>query len=167
MHRNSIGELERLSGRKINDIHREFIDDIVICRDGKEYRRVEEVLDCWFESGRLPTPRTIGRSVKASLGLVWIACMFRGQEEAYEGELSGTLHSGGSYLTRGWFYTLHVISSLLFDQPAFSNVIVNGIVLAEDGRKMSKRLNNYPDRCTYLIHMGPTLSGLSDIEPCC
>jgi isoleucyl-tRNA synthetase len=125
----SVSELEELGKRKIADIHREWIDDIVIVKDGREYRRVDEVLDCWFESGSMPYAQNHwpfnGRDLNDTFPADFIA--------------------EGADQTRGWFYTLHVISTLLFDKPAFKNVIVNGIVLAEDGRKMSKRLKNYPD----------------------
>ncbi|ADM12598.1 isoleucyl-tRNA synthetase [Encephalitozoon intestinalis ATCC 50506] len=142
----SVEELERLSGRKIDDIHREFIDDIVIHKDGKEYRRVEEVLDCWFESGSMPYAQDhwpFKERLEAGLKNLSV-------EEGKEGKLvkenfPADFIGEGVDQTRGWFYTLHVVSSLLFGQPAFLNVIVNGIVLAEDGRKMSKRLKNYPD----------------------
>lgn len=143
----SVSELEKLSGRKIVDIHREFIDDIVIVKDGREYRRVEEVLDCWFESGSMPYAQDHWPFNRSKFDMKDIS-------DHIEGGCSGKLTKDnfpadfigeGLDQTRGWFYTLHVISSLLFDQPAFLNVIVNGIVQAEDGRKMSKRLKNYPD----------------------
>ncbi|KAG5859015.1 isoleucyl-tRNA synthetase [Encephalitozoon hellem] len=144
----SIGELERLSGRKISDIHREFIDDIVIHKDGKEYRRVEEVLDCWFESGSMPYAQDhwpFCRDVSTDLKHLSVAGEGEKHARLVKENFPANFIGEGLDQTRGWFYTLHVISSLLFDQPAFLNVVVNGIVLAEDGRKMSKRLKNYPD----------------------
>lgn len=142
----SVEELERLSGRKIDDIHRECIDDIVICKDGKEYRRVEEVLDCWFESGSMPYAQDhwpFSEDVEA--GVSGVSVCEAGEKRLVKKDFPAHFIGEGLDQTRGWFYTLHVISSLLFDQPAFLNVVVNGIVLAEDGRKMSKRLKNYPD----------------------
>lgn len=137
----SVAELESLSGRTVTDIHREFIDDIVIVKDGREYRRVEEVLDCWFESGSMPYaqdhwPFSLEESLRG---------LSVGEKTLSKDNFPAHFIGEGLDQTRGWFYTLHVISSLLFDQPAFLNVIVNGIVLAEDGRKMSKRFKNYPD----------------------
>lgn len=143
----SISELETLSGEKVDDLHRQFIDHIVIEKDGKKFRRVDEVLDCWFESGSMPYsqdhwPFSLNNesqldinnlNLKGSDGYL--------SKKGFPAQFIGE----GLDQTRGWFYTLHVISTLLFDKPAFKNVIVNGIVLAEDGKKMSKRLKNYPD----------------------
>lgn len=122
----SVAELRDLTGKEINDIHREYIDDLVIVKDGEEYRRVEEVLDCWFESGSMP---------------------YAQQHWPSSGNLKhpADFISEGVDQTRGWFYTLHVISTVLFDKPAFRNCVVSGIVLASDGKKMSKRLKNYAD----------------------
>lgn len=123
-------ELFELSGREVEDIHRHFIDDIVIYRNNKAYRRVDAVFDCWFESGSMPYAQN--------------HYPFENKEFT-EKNLPADFIAEGLDQTRGWFYTLHVLSTALFDRPAFSNVIVNGIVLAEDGSKMSKRLQNYPD----------------------
>jgi isoleucyl-tRNA synthetase len=126
----SIAELEALSGVKVDDLHKHYIDHIEIHREGKTYRRTPEVLDCWFESGSMPYaqhhyPFENKEKVEATFPAEFIA-------EVLD-------------QTRGWFYTLVVLSTILFDKPAFRNVVVNGLVLAEDGRKMSKRLKNYPD----------------------
>ncbi len=148
----SIEELEKLSGEKVTDLHKHFIDGVIITKDGKKYKRIPEVLDCWFESGSMPYgqmhyPFENKKKFEASFPAEFIA---EGQDQ-----------------TRGWFYTLHVLavaltsrvrlmspkpaipvsgfSALRHGRPAFKNVIVNGIVLAEDGKKMSKRLKNYPD----------------------
>jgi isoleucyl-tRNA synthetase len=125
-------ELERLSGVKIDDLHIDVIDPVTIpSPTGKsDLRRVEGVLDCWFESGSMPYaqwgyPETNEKEFKAAFPADFIA--------------------EGLDQTRGWFYTLMVIGTALFDQAPFKNVIVNGLVLAEDGRKMSKSLKNYPD----------------------
>ncbi len=126
----SIAELEQLSGQKVTDLHKHVVDAIVIVRDGKTYRRTPEVLDCWFESGAMPYaqqhyPFARGNELEAFFPAAFIA--------------------EGLDQTRGWFYTLLVLGTLLFDKAPFRNVVVNGLVLAEDGKKMSKRLKNYPD----------------------
>lgn len=126
----SISELEKLSGKKITDLHREFVDDISFKLTGEEgvYKRIPEVLDCWFESGSMPYAQ--------------LHYPFE-NKEIFEKGFPAEFIAEGLDQTRGWFYTLTVLSAALFDKPAFNNVIVNGLVLAEDGRKMSKRLKNY------------------------
>jgi isoleucyl-tRNA synthetase len=123
-------ELEDLSGEKIDNLHKHVMDKIVLRRGEKEFHRVPEVLDCWFESGSMPYAQ--------------VHYPFENQEE-FDAGFPAEFIAEGQDQTRGWFYTLHVLSNALFGMPAFKNVIVNGIVLAEDGKKMSKRLNNYPD----------------------
>jgi len=126
----SIAELEELSGVKVTDLHKHFIDKIEIKRNGHTYRRTPEVLDCWFESGSMPYAQH--------------HYPFENKEKV-EKAFPAEFIAEGLDQTRGWFYTLMVISTALFDKPAYKNVVVNGLVLAEDGRKMSKRLKNYPD----------------------
>jgi isoleucyl-tRNA synthetase len=126
----SIKELEDLTGSKISDLHRHFIDDLTIERQGKVFRRIPEVFDCWFESGSMPYAQN--------------HYPFENQE-LFEKNFPADFIAEGLDQTRGWFYTLTVLSTALFDCPAFKNVIVNGLILAEDGAKMSKRLRNYPD----------------------
>lgn len=127
----SIAELKALSGRQSDfDLHRPGIDAVKIKRDGKTYLRVEEVFDCWFESGSMPYAQEhYPFENKADF------------KEAFPAEFIAE----GLDQTRGWFYTLHVLGTALFGEPAFKNVVVNGLVLAADGKKLSKRLNNYPD----------------------
>ena len=124
----SVKELEELSGEKVTDLHKHFIDKIVIKKDGKTYHRTPEVLDCWFESGSMP---------------------YAQQHYMGEGDASSFFPADfiaeGLDQTRGWFYTLMVLGTCLFDKSPYRNVVVNGLVLAEDGKKMSKRLKNYPD----------------------
>ena len=124
----SVKELEELSGEKVTDLHKHFIDKIVIKKDGKTYHRTPEVLDCWFESGSMP---------------------YAQQHYMGEGDASSFFPADfiaeGLDQTRGWFYTLMVLGTCLFDKSPYRNVIVNGLILAEDGKKMSKRLKNYPD----------------------
>ena len=126
----SVDELEELSGVRVEDLHKHVVDEVTFEKDGKTYTRVPEVLDCWFESGSMPYAR--------------MHYPFE-NNDAFEMGLPADFIAEGQDQTRGWFYSLHVLSSILFDKPAFQNVIVNGLVLAEDGKKMSKRLKNYPD----------------------
>ena len=126
----SIQTLEALSGQTVEDLHKHYVDDIVIEKDGKTYRRTPEVLDCWFESGSMPYAQN--------------HYPFENKEH-FEANFPADFIAEGLDQTRGWFYTLMVLSTALFDKPAFKNVVVNGLVLAEDGLKMSKRLKNYPD----------------------
>ncbi|KAK4369720.1 hypothetical protein RND71_009195 [Anisodus tanguticus] len=129
----SIKKLEKLSGAKVTDLHRHNIDHITIPSSrGPEFgalRRVEDVFDCWFESGSMP--------------YAYIHYPFE-KVELFENNFPGHFVAEGLDQTRGWFYTLMVLSTALFDKPAFKNLICNGLVLAEDGKKMSKRLKNYP-----------------------
>ena len=127
----SVEELERLSGASISDLHSHFVDSLTFpCpKCGSEMKRVKEVLDCWFESGAMPYAQA--------------HYPFENKEE-FEDCFPADFIAEGLDQTRGWFYTLLVLSTALFGRPAFRNVIVNGIVLAEDGRKMSKSLQNYP-----------------------
>ena len=124
----SIKELEELSGEKVTDLHKHFVDKVVIRKDGKTYHRTPEVLDCWFESGSMPYAQQ----------------HFMGEGD-FKDYFPADFIAEGLDQTRGWFYTLMVLGTCLFDQSPYKNVIVNGLVLAEDGKKMSKRLKNYPD----------------------
>ncbi len=127
----SIEELEKASGERVKDLHKHFVDKLTIdCECGKKMERVPEVLDCWFESGSMPYAQ--------------FHYPFENKDK-FKNTFPGEFIAEGLDQTRGWFYTLHVLSNALFDKPSFKNVIVNGIVLAEDGQKMSKRLKNYPD----------------------
>ncbi len=125
-------ELEKLSGCKVNDLHKHFMDKIEIpSKEGRGMlKRIPEVLDCWFESGAMPYAQA--------------HYPFENRKQ-FETHFPADFIAEGLDQTRGWFYTLMVLSTALFDRPAFRNVVVNGLVLAEDGRKMSKRLKNYPD----------------------
>ena len=126
----STAELQQYTGVLVGDLHREFVDELTFSLDGEEgvYRRVEEVLDCWFESGSMPYAQ--------------LHYPFENQE-VFEAGFPAEYICEGLDQTRGWFYTLLVLSTALYDKPSFKNVIVNGIVMAEDGKKMSKRLQNY------------------------
>ncbi len=127
----SVEELYQLSGVRVTDLHKEHVDHITIpSKQGKGLlKRVDEVFDCWFESGSMPYAQ--------------MHYPFENKERFTNGFPADFIAEGLDQ-TRGWFYTLMVISTCLFDKPAFKNLIVNGLVLAADGKKMSKRLKNYP-----------------------
>ena len=131
----SLEELERDFGRAPSDFHRPEIDELVRPNPddptGKSMmRRVPEVLDCWFESGSMPFAQVHYPFENTD----WFETHFPGDFIVeYVGQ------------TRGWFYTLHVLATALFDKPAFKNAVSHGIVLGDDGQKMSKSLRNYPD----------------------
>jgi isoleucyl-tRNA synthetase len=145
--------LAELPHGSITDLHRHHIDKIIIRRNGKEYRRCEDVLDCWFESGAMPYGSL------SSIGIVEVLRMsdtgieydkngnpyIRTHDNKIHNILPADFIAEGLDQTRGWFYTLLVLSASLFSIIPFKNVIVNGIILSEDGKKMSKRLRNYPD----------------------
>lgn len=137
----SIQELEKLSGVKVTDLHRESVDQITIpSRMGKGVlRRIEAVFDCWFESGSMPYAQ--------------MHYPFENKKE-FEDTFPANFIAEGIDQTRGWFYTLLVLSTALFGKPPFKNLIVNGLVLAEDGQKMSKRKKNYPDPMTVVNSYG-------------
>jgi isoleucyl-tRNA synthetase len=134
-------ELEKLSGAPFTDWHRPEIDAVVWpCGDCRgTMRRVPDVLDCWFESGAMPYgqahhpfggARMFERSFPADFVVEYVA------------------------QTRGWFYTMLALSTALFDSPPFKNAVCHGVLLGEDGRKMSKRLRNYPDPTALLEEHG-------------
>lgn len=137
----SVAELEKLSGKKVDDLHKHFVDKIEIpsSKGGAPLKRIPEVLDCWFESGSMPYAQS--------------HYPFENKQR-FEEHFPADFIAEGLDQTRGWFYTLMVLSTALFEKPAFKNVIVNGLVLAEDGRKMSKRLKNYPDPVVMLDTYG-------------
>ncbi len=139
----SLDELERDFGVRPDNLHRPYIDELTRPNPddptgGSTMRRVPEVLDCWFESGSMPYAQVHYPFENAD----W----FDGDDAA--GELP---HNPGDFIveyngqTRGWFYNLHVLATALFDRPAFKSVIAHGIVLGDDGQKMSKSKRNYPD----------------------
>lgn len=131
----SVQELKELSGtdEDITDLHRDFIDHITIpSKQGKGVlKRIPEVFDCWFESGSMPFSS--------------VHYPFSTNEEEFSKIFPGDFIAEGLDQTRGWFYTLNVIATAVKESTPYKNLIVNGIVLAEDGNKMSKRLQNYPD----------------------
>ncbi|KAF5300355.1 hypothetical protein FQR65_LT00975 [Abscondita terminalis] len=129
----SIKELEELTNTKVSDLHRENIDFLEIpskIPGNPPLKRVSEVFDCWFESGSMPFAQQHYPF---------------GNMKEFEEQYPADFISEGIDQTRGWFYTLLVISTCLFGKAPFKNLIANGLVLASDGQKMSKRKRNYPD----------------------
>lgn len=131
----SLDELEADFGVRPTDLHRPFIDELTRPNPddptGKStMRRIEDVLDVWFDSGSMP---------------------FAQVHYPFENQEWFDSHNPADFIveyigqTRGWFYTLHILATALFDRPAFKNVVSHGIVLGNDGQKMSKSLRNYPD----------------------
>lgn len=130
----SIEELKKLTGRDdITDIHRENIDDLTIeSKMGKgKLRRIEEVFDCWFESGSMPYAQ--------------VHYPFSISEEEFQKRFPADFIGEGLDQTRGWFYTLNVLSTALFNKNPYKNLVVNGLVMDEKGNKLSKKLKNYDD----------------------
>lgn len=126
----SIDELAKYIGMRPSGLHPHEIDHLPFTKDGKQFHRVGDVFDCWFESGAMP----------------YAQCHYPFEnKEAFERGFPAKFIAEGLDQTRGWFYTLIVLSTALFDRSSFENVIVNGLVLAEDGEKMSKSKQNYPD----------------------
>ncbi len=128
-------ELEELTGRKIDDLHKHYIDELEFdCSEcaaqgaQRKMRRVSEVLDCWFESGAMPYAQN--------------HYPFE-NKEWFEQNFPAHFINESLDQTRGWFYTLTVLSTALFDCPAFKSCVTSGMILAEDGKKMSKSLRNY------------------------
>jgi isoleucyl-tRNA synthetase len=129
-----IGSVKELKERavdpsKVGDLHRPYIDDVQIKTDsGKIAKRIPEVFDCWFESGSMPYAQD--------------HYPFENAEE-WEKSYPADFIAEAIDQTRGWFYTLHVLATALFDKPAFKNVICSGWIVAADGEKLSKRKKNY------------------------
>lgn len=128
----SVAELGELSGQKVEDLHKHVVDKITFKCDkcGEKMRRIPDVFDCWFESGSMPY---------ASIHYPF------DNKERFDKAFPAEFIAEGSDQTRAWFYYLHVIATGIKDSNAYKNVVVNGTVLAEDGKKMSKKLKNYPD----------------------
>ena len=128
----SLHELEERSGTRPDDIHKHVVDRLTWPCPKCEgtMRRVPEVLDVWFDAGSMPYAQLHYPFENA---------------DRFEAAFPAQFISEGLDQTRGWFYTLHVLATALFDAPAFRNCVVSGWILAEDGRPMSKRLRNYPD----------------------
>jgi isoleucyl-tRNA synthetase len=137
----SVAELKEYSGVEVTDLHKDIVDEITWpSSSGKgTMRRIPDVLDCWFESGSMPYAQ--------------MHYPFENSEKFEQSFPAGYIAEGIDQ-TRAWFYYLHVLSTAITDKPAFKNVVVNGMVLAEDGKKMSKRLQNYPDPMDVMTKYG-------------
>lgn len=136
-----VEELEKLSGKKIDDLHKHIVDKITFkCEKcAGEMKRVSDVLDTWFDSGSMPYAQK--------------HYPFENQKR-FEENFPADFIAEGVDQTRAWFYYLHVIGTGIRDSEAFRNVIVNGIALAGDGKKMAKKLKNYPDPMEMLDKYG-------------
>ncbi|MDP2790362.1 MAG: isoleucine--tRNA ligase [Rectinemataceae bacterium] len=127
----SRADLEERSGVKLHDLHKHFVDEVTFpCECGGTMRRIPEVLDCWFESGAMPYAQ--------------VHYPFE-NKEGFEQRFPADFINEGLDQTRGWFYSLTVLAAALFDSQAYDACICSGLVLAEDGKKMSKSLRNYTD----------------------
>jgi isoleucyl-tRNA synthetase len=126
----SYAELKELSGRELEDYHRPWIDDVTFTIDGIEYKRIDKVLDCWFESGSMPFAQ--------------FHYPFENVEK-FEQNFPGDFIAEYVGQVRAWFYYLHAVNVGLFGKNAFKNVIVTGTLAGNDGRKMSKSFGNYTD----------------------
>lgn len=122
------------------DFHRPYIDDVVLEENGVKLERIPDVFDCWFESGSMP----YGQKHYP------FACEDTFEKDAFPAEFIGE----GLDQTRGWFYSMIVLGVALFDKSPYKNVVTNGLILAEDGRKMSKSLQNYPDPMELVARVG-------------
>ena len=156
-----IGSVKELKERavnpdKIGDLHRPYIDEIEVKTDsGKIAKRIPEVFDCWFESGSMPYAQD--------------HYPFDNAKE-WEKGFPADFVAEAIDQTRGWFYTLHVLGTALFDKPAFQNVICSGWIVAADGEKLSKRKKNYApmdevfdqygvDTMRYFMASSPLMNG--------
>ena len=126
----SYQELEDLSGVRLDDYHRPWVDDIEFEIDGVKYRRIDKVLDCWFESGSMP--------------FAMHHYPFE-NEDKFEDNFPGDFIVEYVGQVRAWFYYMHAVSVGLFNSRAFNNVVVTGTIAGNDGRKMSKSYGNYTD----------------------
>lgn len=126
----SIKEIEELCGKKVTDLHRPYIDDFTINKNGKVYKRIPEVLDCWFESGSMPFAQ--------------IHYPFENKQK-FEQNFPGDFTVEYIAQVRAWFNVMHRLSVALFNKNPFMNVISTGTMAGSDGRKMSKTYGNYTD----------------------
>lgn len=126
------------------DLHRPYIDNFVIEKDGKKFKRIEDVFDVWFDSASMPYSQQNYPFTPSSFDPVG---SFFKKTKGFPADFIAE----GLDQTRGWFYVLIVLGTALFEKSPYKNVLVNGLVLAEDGKKMSKRLKNYPEM-DYMIN---------------
>ena len=135
----SVKELEELSGTKIKDLHRPYIDEVRIVKNGKTFTRVTEVLDSWMESGSMPYAQ--------------VHYPMENQEK-FEKNFPGDYVVEYISQVRAWFYVMHVMSTALFGKNPFKNVVTTGVLSGTDGRKMSKTYGNYADPKEVLEKIG-------------
>ena len=136
----SIDEIYKKSGVKLENLHRQYMDEVTFtCECGAVMRRIPEVLDCWFESGSVP----FAQKHYPFENKEWFESHFPSD---FIVEYTGQI--------RCWFYYLHVLSTALFDKPAFKNCLVHGTVLAKDGKKLSKSSKNYTDPMDLMMTYG-------------
>jgi isoleucyl-tRNA synthetase len=151
----SYAELKELSGVELQDYHRPWVDDIEFDIDGVHYKRIDKVLDGWFESGSMPFAQ--------------LHYPFENKEK-FEANFPGDFIAEYVGQVRAWFYYLHAVNTALFGTEAFKNVITTGVLAGNDGRKMSKSLGNYTDpnelmdkfsadSLRFLLLSSPLLSG--------
>ena len=149
----SRAELEEKCGKKVEDLHKHYVDNLTWpSPDGKgTMRRIPDVLDCWFESGSMPYAQQ--------------HYPFE-NEERFKRIFPANFINEGLDQTRGWFYSLTVLAAALFEKPAFYNCIVSGIVLASDGRKMSKSEHNYTDPMELVNQYGADALRFALVDSC-
>ncbi len=137
----SVEELEKKCGKKVDNLHKQYVDDLTWpSPDGKgTMRRIPDVLDCWFESGSMPYAQN--------------HFPFE-NKEVIDNHFPADFICEGLDQTRGWFYTLTIIAAALFDTPVSWNIVTSGLVLAEDGKKMSKSERNYSDPMEVINNFG-------------
>jgi len=135
----SIAELDKLSGKKVKDLHRPYIDEITFDLGGETYTRVEDVFDCWFESGAMP----------------FASCHYPFEnKEFFEKNFPADFIAEGVDQTRGWFYTLSVLGVALFGKIPFKNCNVTGLVFDDKKQKLSKKLGNYSEPSEFFNKYG-------------
>lgn len=151
----SYAELKELSGKELDDYHRPWIDDVTFTIDGEEYTRIDKVMDSWFEAGSMPFAQ--------------FHYPFENKQK-FEENFPGDFIVEYIGQVRAWFYYMHAMSTALFGENSFKNVIVTGNVAGNDGRKMSKSYGNYTDpnelmdkfsadSLRFLLLSSPLLSG--------
>lgn len=137
----SIDELEQLSGKKVTNLHPEFVNDIVIEKNEKMYRRIPDTFDCWFESGAVPFGQ--------------LHYPFNPDSKVLESrEFLSDFICEGMDQTRGWFYTLFVLSVAILDRAPYKNVMCTGMILDKDGRKYAKKFGNFVDPMVSINEFG-------------
>ncbi|MDR1476691.1 MAG: isoleucine--tRNA ligase [Rickettsiales bacterium] len=135
----SIAELEKLSGKKVSDLHRPYIDAITFEIDGETYRRTSDVFDCWFESGSMP--------------FASVHYPFE-NKDAFERNFPADFIAEAVEMTRGWFYTLSVLGVALFGKIPFRNCVVTGLIFDDKKQKLSKKLGNYSEPTEFFNRYG-------------